>query len=246
MSNLQNFVIYTITNLANGKKYVGQSKHVHRRWVEHRYKLNANRHDNVKLQRAWNKYGRDNFHFEIIANASSQNELNILEKKFVQQLDSCTAGYNITEGGELRHNLGIPCEWNGVKYPTLVSACRANGIKYGTTLLTWIRKGYKNDADVPPPKPGNHATACQWNNLDYPSVSAAARACGINAKNMQKRLLKGYTCDDDVPEIGPRRKPCKWKGIDYPSISEAAKASHVSVSVMSRYLRNASREEQVA
>jgi len=58
--------IYKITNAINGKFYIGSSKNIKQRWSLHRSHLNKNKHNNLHLQRAWNKHGKDNFIFEII------------------------------------------------------------------------------------------------------------------------------------------------------------------------------------
>ena len=58
--------IYKITNLKNGKFYIGSSKDIEFRWSEHKKHLNGNYHINKKLQNAWNFYGKENFEFTII------------------------------------------------------------------------------------------------------------------------------------------------------------------------------------
>lgn len=58
--------IYKITCLGNNKCYIGSSLDVKTRISIHKYSLRYNRHQNKYLQRAWNKYGEDNFTFEII------------------------------------------------------------------------------------------------------------------------------------------------------------------------------------
>lgn len=58
--------VYKITNTVNGKFYVGSSKDVEKRWLQHRNDLDANKHGNPYLQNAWNKYGCQNFKFQII------------------------------------------------------------------------------------------------------------------------------------------------------------------------------------
>ena len=58
--------IYKITNKINGKCYIGQSNDIHRRWKQ---ELAPNAKLNPHLARAFEKYGIDNFEFEIIEEA---------------------------------------------------------------------------------------------------------------------------------------------------------------------------------
>ena len=58
--------IYRIKNLVNDKCYYGSSKNIEKRWVTHKNHLNGGKHHNVPLQRAWDKYGEDNFSFEVV------------------------------------------------------------------------------------------------------------------------------------------------------------------------------------
>lgn len=58
--------IYQIVHIETGRRYVGQAKHIARRWKEHRRDLNAGRHTSRHLQRAWNKYGSEAFTFSVL------------------------------------------------------------------------------------------------------------------------------------------------------------------------------------
>ena len=58
--------IYHILNTVNGKRYVGSSQNIQRRFAKHRYFLNHNKHWNQHLQNAWNKYGAKVFKFEVV------------------------------------------------------------------------------------------------------------------------------------------------------------------------------------
>jgi hypothetical protein len=65
--------------------------------------------------------------------------------------------------------------------------------------------------------------SCEWNDIHYPSVAAAARANNVLRTAMVYRLQQGYTCDADL-KTG--RIPCKWNGIQYPTIRAAAQANY--------------------
>ena len=58
--------IYTITNLIDGKIYVGYSKNIHKRINKHRCILKLNKHENQHLQNAYNLDGVENFKFELL------------------------------------------------------------------------------------------------------------------------------------------------------------------------------------
>lgn len=58
--------IYQIKNVVNGKIYVGSSINMDSRWSNHKTALRGNYHHGTYLQRAWGKYGEDNFLFSIV------------------------------------------------------------------------------------------------------------------------------------------------------------------------------------
>lgn len=99
--------IYKIVNLINNKVYVGQTKEkFQRRFWLHRWQLRKRKHDNKHLQNAWNKYGEDNFIFEIIE-VLPIDEIDGREKYWIkyyrEQLEGC---YSIQDGGQ-PENLGV-------------------------------------------------------------------------------------------------------------------------------------------
>jgi group I intron endonuclease len=58
--------IYKIHNIKNHKIYIGSSIDITHRISEHKRKLINNYHENEHLQKSFNKYGIENFIFEII------------------------------------------------------------------------------------------------------------------------------------------------------------------------------------
>jgi group I intron endonuclease len=90
--------IYIIRNNINNKIYVGSSKNLKNRLNEHKRKLRKNYHRNYHLQQSFNKYGEDNFTFEII----EECELNQLLQREVfwinyYQSFNRDKGYNLRD-----------------------------------------------------------------------------------------------------------------------------------------------------
>ena len=94
--------IYKITNRINQKCYIGQSSNIHKRWNAHRSAAQnpKNRdHQNSHLYRAMRKYGIENFIFEVLEECPVAL-LNQKEREYIQQYNSCFAGYNESLGGD--------------------------------------------------------------------------------------------------------------------------------------------------
>lgn len=66
MEGIMTCGVYEIVNTVNGKRYVGSSKNIEKREKEHFNDLRRGRHHAIALQRAWNKYGENNFYFSVI------------------------------------------------------------------------------------------------------------------------------------------------------------------------------------
>jgi len=83
--------IYKIINIKNNKFYLGSSKNLNKRWIQHKYKLRKNNHVNFILQKAWNKYGEGNIIFEVLEECD-ENKLFEREQYY---LDLLKPKYNI-------------------------------------------------------------------------------------------------------------------------------------------------------
>lgn len=70
--------IYSITCLVNNKIYIGSSINIPDRLMDHKTKLNKNKHKNSHLQRSFNKHGIGNFKFNIVEECSRET---ILERE---------------------------------------------------------------------------------------------------------------------------------------------------------------------
>lgn len=96
-------IIYKATNLINGKIYIGKyyQDNLYRRMKSH---INSSKKPQYYIHRAMSFYGIDNFKWEIIDYANNQDDLKILEIKYIKEFNSFGAGgYNMTKGGDGIH-----------------------------------------------------------------------------------------------------------------------------------------------
>lgn len=91
--------IYQIRNLVNGKIYIGKGVDIGSRWSKHKRLLNANKHYNIHLQRAWNNYGGNSFDFSILEHCPIE-QLDEREKYHIAIYKAEGLAYNLTDGGE--------------------------------------------------------------------------------------------------------------------------------------------------
>ena len=85
--------IYKIINKTNNHIYVGSAVDLKGRWSTHKNRLKDNKHHSIYLQRAYNKYGADNFVFEIIEECSKDD----LIKREQYYFDLLKPNYNVAK-----------------------------------------------------------------------------------------------------------------------------------------------------
>ncbi|CAM3017687.1 GIY-YIG nuclease family protein [Staphylococcus argensis] len=92
--------IYKITNVVNGKVYVGQTVNYSKRKAGHFSYLRRGAHRNHYLQKAFNKYGEASFKIKVIKECNI-NELDKLELFYMKKYNSLDRahGYNLLIGG---------------------------------------------------------------------------------------------------------------------------------------------------
>jgi group I intron endonuclease len=95
--------IYRIKNKINEKCYYGSSKNIEKRWKTHLNQLINGKHINCILQNAWNKYGKDNFIFEIVEECELEN-LFETEQKYIDTCGDYNIGLKASGGDNISKN----------------------------------------------------------------------------------------------------------------------------------------------
>jgi group I intron endonuclease len=100
--------IYRLTNLINGKVYIGQSVNIFNRWRLHKQESASGRNQSL-ITRAIRKYGWDSFSKEILQTVEygQMSLLNSLEQNYIKENHSWVyepgllfpLGYNVLPGG---------------------------------------------------------------------------------------------------------------------------------------------------
>lgn len=78
--------VYKIVNTVTGDFYIGSSVNVKRRWKEHRKPSVWKKHPNIPLYQDFQKYGLENFRFQILAPVMEEH-LKGVEQDFIEMLN---------------------------------------------------------------------------------------------------------------------------------------------------------------
>ena len=85
--------VYKITNAITGDFYIGSSKDVKRRWIEHKCTSSWKNNPNNQMYLDFQKYGLENFVFEILE-VVEIDKLKEMEQHYIETLKPTYNNYN--------------------------------------------------------------------------------------------------------------------------------------------------------
>lgn len=89
--------IYRIYCKSEDKSYIGKSINIEERWKNHLNGLKKGKHHNKKLQKVFNKYGKDDFEFSILKEIDDYYEIAYYESYYAEKFNAFNKGYNIAK-----------------------------------------------------------------------------------------------------------------------------------------------------
>lgn len=103
--------IYIITNILNGKEYIGITNNIKKRWSTHRSATQIK----TAIHHAIKKHGKENFLFHHYADAFNWSHACEIEKMLIAEKNTLSPnGYNLTKGGD--GSLGFSSHNKGKKW----------------------------------------------------------------------------------------------------------------------------------
>jgi len=224
--------IYMIKNKINNKIYVGQTaRSLNKRIYEYKKAYNFDKFHNQYLGNAFKKYGWDSFEFSIIDIATSIEELNEKEVKYITQYNSTNKdiGYNIAVGG----NNAIPGKETLEKMSIAHSGSKQNP--------EWVAKRIPKAGSEEAKKYGRPKTEEDKQHLSEISpkfwqgkkrdeetirkLSETKKALGFSQKQKEANNKKVYKINFKTKEVIRT----------YESTAEASKSECVSSATISRW-----------
>jgi group I intron endonuclease len=167
--------IYCILNITNQKRYIGSSKSLSERLINHKCQLRKNKHNNKILQNSWNKYKENNFIYIILEFCEIEN---LIEKEQFY-IDLFQPEFNIVKKvlehssfGKQIHQYDL--NGNFIKsYDYIIKACKENNI-HQSTICRFLNKTYK--------KGGNYLWSLNYVNKLEPYIKDKKDNTFLNKK----------------------------------------------------------------
>jgi group I intron endonuclease len=203
---MDTFTVYKITCITNEKLYVGYTKNK----IEYRLKQHFNNSKKLKskLSKAILKYGTLSFKIESLYTTNEKTDALLKEIYYIDYFDSINKGYNLTKGGEggsTNKGIKFSDETKAKISKNHADVSGSNNPFYGKTHSNQTKlkigervylKGenhhfygkttkssFKEGKDHP------KSQTIIINNIEYGSLTLAAKAFNISRQTLKKRYL---------------------------------------------------------
>jgi group I intron endonuclease len=200
--------IYKMTNLINGKRYIGQTTGtLKRRLLTHKY-------GKTRVGNAVRKYGPENFKIELVCKAVDQSELNAREISTIRLFKTLLPnGYNVALGGNRSKRIASPMKGKKHSEATKLkmSLAAKNKPKSKESVLKMIasKKGVRPSAEAVTKRiaarigksiKGRSVIDLSTNRI-FKSVTEASKETGIPRRTLNRKLSNNNSSIQYLKEI---------------------------------------------
>lgn len=219
-----NGVIYVVTNLANGKQYVGlTTTSLEERWERH---LNQSRKQASLIHKAIIEFGEESFALDTLDRADDIKDLRKKEREWIQKLNTLSPnGYNVTLGGEVGGSPGKPTRLPGdpILYPSVKEASVALARSKSINQEAAEKRIYTGRIDIKKPHGMSKTRIYRcWDRLVYQIANPKSRDYNGSTvcvrwkdfanfyEDMGKDYRDGFCLKPINPRLPYSKKNCQW------------------------------------
>lgn len=206
--------IYKITDTLNNKIYIGQSKEHTGRWKQHMYFAKHPEKTGQYIHRAMNKYGVENFTYEIIDFAQNQWQADCIEDNLIALHNSRNKeyGYNLMRGGNLT---------SGKDHPSYGKKQSAEIIEQRLASSAWFFEQMKGNHTSPETefKKGHTFTPEMLQKMSQAKIGKPTWNAGTKGKGVMKANKASFQPGHPAPKTAFQKGLVPWnKKLDHEEI----------------------------
>ena len=139
--------IYKITNMINGKQYVGQTRNTIQERMRKHFDKAKNQNDLTGIDAAIKKYGKENFAVEELCSCLNE-DLDVQERYYIAKYNTFEGeGYNLTPGGNSGSFLNLDENMVICKYKEL-SSIKETALYFGCCEKTISNILHANNVEI--------------------------------------------------------------------------------------------------
>jgi group I intron endonuclease len=224
-------VIYRITNMANGKFYIGSAESFARREWQHKYALRRNEHKNPRLQAAWNVYGEEMFVFEVIEEIAPDRNAFDIENTYLHKVVGQEDCYNInTDAVGMRTGIAHTEETKAkVSASRKGKAAGEDHYRYGQSVSEEVRQKIGDAQRGKPKAPGRKVSEAGKAKIQAAAAAGhyshwKGREHTEEAKTKLRRPIYAILPDGTRKDFAGTALAGEELGVVYPMLVRAMKA----------------------
>ena len=239
--------VYKIRNKVNDKRYVGSTNDFKKGWKARSGALRKGSYHNEHLQRAWNKYGEENFAFEIEEEVVGNNKaLLAVEQVYLDEGFELGILYNVARkagggnlGEEVNRKISKALKGQALGPPSEEHKAKGSAAKMGTECAAKSYPSFLNiftGEVIPAGK--NLSKLCRERGLCLESMRMVVKgirkhACGcwvLNADEAKAnvRLYPSFfnvKTGQTIPTCTNLSKLCREHGLNYANMVNLARGT---------------------